>query len=407
MNGVLLAGDLGARDPGDDALLAAFARELPRWPLVLMSADPARVRHRHGRPTVSTRDPRRMLGAVRHCEMLLLGDGALRGPARGERTRDVLAITLAAKALGRRVALLGVGVGGLHRRSDRRRVGALVRLSDLLVLRDPSAADALLAAGAPGPFRVAADPAWCALETAVSTPSERRDEVLVILDSRAVSISGSGPARLAAALDRLAARGLRVRLAPWRISRYGADDLDLARAIAARLGARARILLPPASLSEARSEAAGARVVLALRLHALIVAASAGTPAVALGDELEMGGLAGRLGLPSLPLAADPAAVAWTAMATADGAPATSEAVNAERSTAREAFRLLRLLLDAGRSDEDHDVAALPLVPEPMTRPLTGSVTPPTELETEPGTDRATRRARQPRRRQTAGSARR
>ena len=40
MSGVLLAGDLGARDPGDDALLAAFARELPRWQLVLMSADP-------------------------------------------------------------------------------------------------------------------------------------------------------------------------------------------------------------------------------------------------------------------------------------------------------------------------------------------------------------------------------
>jgi polysaccharide pyruvyl transferase WcaK-like protein len=371
MSGVLLAGDLGARDPGDDALLAAFARELPRRRLVLMSADPTSASHRHGRPAVGTRDSRRLLGAVRRCEMLVLGDGALRGPAHGERTRDVLAITLAAKALGRRVALLGVGVGGLHRRSDRWRVGALVRLSDLLVLRDSRAAEALLAAGAPGPFRVAADPAWCALDNAVPDSSERRDEVLVILDSRVVSISGAGPARLAAALDRLAARGLRVRLAPWRISRYGADDLDLARAIAARLGARARILLPPASLTDARSEAAGARVVLALRLHALIVAASAGTPAVALGDEPEMAGLAARLGQPALTLSSGPAAVARAAMAAAEGAPASSAAVRAERATAHEAFRLLRLLLDAGHSEEDHEVVALPLVPEPLTESVT------------------------------------
>lgn len=365
MSAVLLAGDLGARDPGDNALLAAFARELPRWQLVLMSADPVSSSHRHARPAVGTRDYRRLLGAVRACKMLVLGDGALRGPGRGDRTRDVLAITLAAKALGRRVALVGVGVDNLHRRADRMRVGALVRLADLLVLRDRSSADVLLAAGAPGPFRVAADPAWCALDAA-PRDAERRDEVLVILDSRAMPIGGAAPARLAAALDMLAARGLRVRLAPWRISRYGADDLDLARAIAARLGARARVLLPAASLTEARAEAAGARVVLALRLHALIVAASAGTPAVALDDGRELAGLAGRLGQPTLPLHAQPAAIAQAALAAAQGPPPSRAAVSAERANAQQAFRLLRLLLDADRSEEDHDVVALPLVPEPL-----------------------------------------
>jgi polysaccharide pyruvyl transferase WcaK-like protein len=365
VSGVLLAGDVGARDPGDDALLAAFARELPRWNLVLMSADPASAADRHGHPSVGTRDLRRLLGALRQSEMLVLGDGALRGAGRGERGRDVLAITLAAKALGRRVALLGVGVGDLYRPADRLRVTALVRLSDLLVLRDASAADVLLAAGAPGPFRVAADPAWCALD--VEIPGrERRDEVLVIVDSRAVRIGSTAPARLAAALDLLAAQGLRIRLAPWRISRHGADDLDLARTIAAHLGARARILLPPASLSEARAEAAGVRVVLALRLHALIVAASAGTPAVALDGERELATLAGRLGQPALGLDATPAAIAAAALAVAQGPPPSPAAVSAEQAKARDAFRLMRLVLDADRSEEDHDVAALPLVPEPL-----------------------------------------
>jgi polysaccharide pyruvyl transferase WcaK-like protein len=369
LSGVLLAGDMGARDPGDDALLAAFARELPRWKLVLMSADPVSASHRHGRPAVGVRDLRRTVGALRHCDLLVLSDGALLAPGRGERTRDVLAITLAAKLMGRRVAMLGVGVDELHRRTDQNRVAALVRLADLLVLRDPSAANVLLAAGAPGPFRVAADPAWCALDPA--PPSvERRDEVLVILDSRAVQIDGPVPKRLAAALDILAAQGLRVRLAPWRISRHGADDLDLARTIAAGLGSRARILLPPDGLSEARAEAAAARVVVALRLHALVVAASAGTPAVAIGGERELATLAGRLGQPALSPDASPASIAAAALAVAQGPPPSPAAVSAERATAYEAFRLLRLMLDADRSEEDHDVVALPLVPEPLVDPV-------------------------------------
>jgi polysaccharide pyruvyl transferase WcaK-like protein len=384
MSGVLLAGDLAARDPGEEALLAAFARELPRWPLVLMSADAPSAQLRHGRPAVNPRHLRRLLGALRHCGVLVLGDGALRGAGRGERTRDVLAITLAAKALGRRVVLLGAGVGGLHRRLDRLRVGVLVRLCDLLVLRDSAAAAELMSAGAPGPFRVAADPTWCALDPVVPEV-QRRDEVLVILDSQSAPIDSVVPARLAATLDRLAAQGLRVRLAPWRISRYGADDLDLAHAIASRVGSRARILLPPVNLAEARTQAAGVRIVLAMRLHALIVAASAGTPALALGDEPELVSLSRRLKQPTLPMGAAPGDVADAALALLHGPPPSARPVSAERENARQAFRLLRLVLDADRSDEDLDMAALPLVPAPAPAPADGQTDGRTYASTDAG----------------------
>jgi polysaccharide pyruvyl transferase WcaK-like protein len=368
---VLLAGDLGGRDPGDDAMLAAFDRELPRWRLVLTSADPGSTAHRHGHPAVSATSPRAVLAAVRDCDVLVLGDGALRGAGArsGERGRDVLAIAVAAKALGRRLALLGVGAGELRRPIDRARVGALVRWSDLLVLRDAAAAEVLAEAGAPGPFRVGADPAWCALDPSAPV-REGRDEVLVILDSRAALPGGPAPARLAAALDLLAARGLRVRLAPWRISRYGADDLDLARAISARLGARARILLPPGDLPEARAEATRARVVLALRLHALVIAAGAGTPVVAIDGEREMANLAARLGQPALPIDADPAAIAAAVLGAAHGPAPSPAAVRAERAAAHESFRLLRVLLEAEHSVEDHHVVPLPLAPETWRQAL-------------------------------------
>jgi hypothetical protein len=80
--------------------------------------------------------------------------------------------------------------------------------------------------------------------------------------------------------------------------------------------------------------------------------------------------------------------------------------VNAERSAAREAFRLLRLVLDGGRSDEDYDVAALPLVPEPVTESRIEPVTEPKSAPVAAPVTRPTVRALKPRRRHTAGSAR-
>ncbi|MGB9185214.1 MAG: polysaccharide pyruvyl transferase family protein [Solirubrobacteraceae bacterium] len=361
---VLLAGELAARDPGDAALVTAFARELPRWPLALISPDPTSASERHGVPALSPRDPRRMLSALRQCELLVLGNGALHGSGRGERKFDMLATALAAKALGRRVALIGVGAGALRGSADRARVGALVRLSDLLVLRDRCAAQRLVAAGAPGPFRVAADPAW-ATPARPASSRDRREGVLVILDAQSMRSHGPRVAALAGALDILAVAGLRIRLAPWRIGRSGIDDLDLAHAIARRLGAQARILLPPSNFEEAQVEAAHARVVLALRVHGLIVAAQSRTPAVALDHGGDVAALAARLGQPALPMTAAPAAIADTVRCAAQGPPAEARRIRAEKDTVDDTFRLLRLLIDAARSDEDHDLAALPLVPTP------------------------------------------
>ncbi|HEX4106737.1 MAG TPA: polysaccharide pyruvyl transferase family protein [Solirubrobacteraceae bacterium] len=363
---VLLAGDLGARDPGDDALLSAFAHELPRWEIVVSSTDPTAAARRLRRPTVAAASPLELARVLRRTDVLVLGDAALRAlDWPGRRGRDLLALALAAKAAGRRLVLLGVGADRLRRRSERVRAQLLVRAADLLVLRDAAAADALASGGAPGPFRVGADPAWCALPGARPRPRPR-EGVLVVLDARFAERRPWVADHLASALDRVAVHGLRVRLAPWQISRFGADDLDLARAVSARVGARARVLLPPADLDEACAVAASAQVVLALRLHALIVAATAGTPAVPFGDGADLAALGARLGAPALPAGGDPEQLAARILAAAHAGAPDLDAIDRERAAAREGFRLLRLLIDGERSTEDHDLIPLPLAPDPQ-----------------------------------------
>ena len=75
---------------------------------------------------------------------------------------------------------------------------------------------------------------------------------------------------------------------------------------------------------------------------------------------------ASRAGSSSRRCAADapPAALAAAVLRAVDGAPAAPDAVERERASAEEAFRLLRVLLARGRSEEAVDVDGLALRPE-------------------------------------------
>jgi polysaccharide pyruvyl transferase WcaK-like protein len=109
---------------------------------------------------------------------------------------------------------------------------------------------------------------------------------------------------------------------------------------------------------------AGARLVIAQRFHSLVAAASAGVPVLAVAHEPKLAGLARRLGQPTVAPDA-PAAELAAAIATAvDGPAATSAAVRRERECAAEGFRLLRVLLARGRSDEAVALDGLALRPE-------------------------------------------
>jgi len=132
----------------------------------------------------------------------------------------------------------------------------------------------------------------------------------------------------------------------------------------ARLGSTARIDVPPADLGEARASMAEAGLVVAQRFHALVAAAAAGVPAIAYAPEPKLTGLARRLGQPALVPGDDPARLgAQIVAAAAAGRPARPAAVRAQVAAAEEGFRLLRLVLAGGRTDEADAIGSLPLRP--------------------------------------------
>jgi polysaccharide pyruvyl transferase WcaK-like protein len=241
-----------------------------------------------------------------------------------------------------------------------------VRFPDLLVLRDEESAEALRLTGAPMPFRVGADPAWTLLDAPPEAHENGSETIVVALSS----LCGERDLarRLAKALTPLARLGdFRIRIQPWQIA-GPASDAPVAHELEALLDGRAELLPPPRSLVEAREVFSSAHLVLGLRFHALVAAASAGVPFVALAHEAKLAGLARRLQQRAVPPGAQPKELTETLLAASSGPPPSPAAVRAEIARAEESFRLMRLLLSGGRSPEAAEVTGLPLVPEPLPR---------------------------------------
>jgi polysaccharide pyruvyl transferase WcaK-like protein len=378
---IVLAGAFGQRNPGDDALLESFAQALAGHELVATSSTP--VSGVPGCEVVTPSDPTAVMRRVRSADAVVFAGGTIfkeLRPATGRAPMDLLARALAmgfgTRALGKSLALVGVGAAPLHRGRSRLLARRLVHQADLLVLRDEESADVLVDAGAPAPFRIGADAAWPLLDRHLDIAPGARDEVVVALSHDAGDHELAD--EIAAMLVPVLAAGLPVSLQPWQVGRVGRrDDIDLARAVNARLGGTARLEVPPADLLEARERFAGARLVVAQRFHALVAAASAGAPAIAYAHEPKLAGLARRLAQPLLCPGEEPAHLGAAIRRAAQTAqPPSAAAVRAQYAAAEEGFRLLRLVLDGGRNPDADTIGSLPLRPAAWERHPTTARTP-------------------------------
>ena len=362
MPSVLAVGAFGQRSPGDEALLTALRAGLPGWDVVATSRDPRTTEATHGCRAARARNPVAVARALSSSDAVALAGGTVleSGHSAGARLRTAVALIAAARAAGKSTAMVGIGAGSLSTAGARTLAREAVRHADLTILRDDQSARLLSDSGVSGPFRVGADLAWAALGEPELERSQHRDR------SVAVALTDSPrdlAERLSLGLDHVARSGIEVALQPWQTARGGRDDVRVAAEVAGRIDAPVRVLSPPVGIHMAAERIAGCGVVVALRRHALIAAAIAGSPALAVVREPGLAALAKRLGQPTVPAHAPPPELA-AATLEALGHPApTRGAIRGEMASAEESMRLLRVLLSRGELDEVHDLTGLPLKP--------------------------------------------
>ena len=277
---VLLCGYYGEHNLGDDALLESLLAQLPAsvTPLVTAFDQPA-VEQRHGVATVQRRSLRAVLGAQRRCRALVLGGGSLLQDSTSFRSLLYYgALIVAARLQGQPVLLWAQGLGPLRRRRSRLLARLLLPLATAISWRDAGSARLARQLGCGAPH--GADAVWAL----PPLPWLGRGGPIVVCWRPTALLDRQGWAVLLEALAALADTHDREVL--W-LPFHGSQDHGLLHQLQqqglmpASLQRRSR-QLEATEPREAMAVFRSAGLVVAMRLHALILAALSGAPVAAL-----------------------------------------------------------------------------------------------------------------------------
>lgn len=196
--------------------------------------------------------------------------------------------TRAARRLKRQVAYFGVGVDQLHTHDGRRMVKAALSMADSRVLRDSGSLQALQEIGLQARCEVCPDPAFYLLPPwAHGTPTFSEGRFAVISPiARNAWPDSSGLTHdeyvkvLASCADHLLSLGVQVRF----VCSQTRMDPPVVALVQSAMKAKASdtVVQTPSGVADYLHAVRGAQVVLASRLHALILSMVAGTPVVAI-----------------------------------------------------------------------------------------------------------------------------
>jgi len=293
---VLLCGYYGEHNLGDDALLEVLLSQLPAgWEPLVTAWDQAMVQRRFGVATTDRRSLAGVLWALAGCDALVLGGGSLLQDSTSFKSLLYYAALIgAARLQGKPVGLWGQGLGPLRRRRSRQLVRSLLPLAGAISWRDPDSAN--LAAGWGIKAPVGSDPVW----GLAPRPWQGKGGPIVLCWRPVAQLQGEAWRPYLEALDQLAAGTDRpVHWLPFHQEqdRGLLRDLHADGLVPSRLMERSRELAvdDPAAALEQFS---GASLVLAMRLHGLILAALAGAPCAALSYDPKVAAAASAIGCP-------------------------------------------------------------------------------------------------------------
>ena len=289
MKRVLLSGYYGYGNAGDEAVLAGLvtgfrsAATVKELEIVALSGNPQETRTAHGISAADRYRPAALLSEIAHCDLFLSGGGSLlQDVTSAHGIFYYLGVVRLAQLLGKKTMFIAQGIGPLKLARSRKLVASVANKLNAVTVRDPQSAQLLREIGVTRPpIEVTADPA------------------LLLSPSASPRIGGRGAS-------------FGVALRPWQ----GQDALgtQVAEACMKSLRGQRPILLPMQTASDlpisqqfaqnwtpAEGQAndatlcsttnglgpllsiiAGCDMMVGMRLHALILAAAAGVPSVAL-----------------------------------------------------------------------------------------------------------------------------
>jgi polysaccharide pyruvyl transferase CsaB len=288
---IAVCGSYGLGNSGDEAILTAILSEIreiaPDMPVYVISRDPKNTRMLHRVRALHTFNILSFARVARKISLYINGGGSLIQDVTSRRSLWFYLYTIwAAKKSGARVLMYGCGIGPVKYEGDRRLAGRIIsRYADLITLREDSSFAELVELGVKGPeIRLAADPA-------LSLEPDDRDKIDGILYSSGMDPAGKyacfalrpwkGFEEKAAAIAEAAEELYRKEgLVPVFLSIDRSKDAAAAALVISRLSIPYHRLDGPFQPGAIIGIMSRMKVVISMRLHALIFSAGHGIPLV-------------------------------------------------------------------------------------------------------------------------------
>lgn len=292
----LINGYFGFANAGDEAVLSAMISALKAQrgdaTFCATAGDVARTRALHGCDAVGRQSPRELMEAIKRCDVFLSGGGSLLQDVTS--VRNVVYYTgvlRMARLSGKPAMMYAQGVGPLRSPISRKLARAAFGSAQIATVRDGDSAQLLREIGVTRAVEITADPVWN-LAPATGVHREQKRWVAA-LRSWPGALEGAIPDIIKALRDAATASGATLKFLPMQ---PGPDDEILSGLVEAaeKLDVQGKT---PAQLV---ALAGSGDLMIAMRLHALIFAASQGIATVALDYDPKVSALAKLLGAPTL-----------------------------------------------------------------------------------------------------------
>ncbi len=311
---LLVAGYYGCGNLGDDALLAGFVAGLGSLPVEVtaLSGNPESTYRNLGVASI----PRRDMSAIKRelensSALVFAGGGLLQDVTSGFSLRYYTNLVQLGKRMGKPVFMLAQGIGPITGFLGKGSAKSALTACDILTVRDQESYKALRALGVKRTAEVTADLAWLC-------PSEDTQEGefgLGTMKSVGIAIRPwKKSKKIAEAFGGFIQLLFRNNYVPVLIEMDRTMDTQLMDAIAKMHGGRCPDIrnIPNPAVLIGRLKRMNA--VVAMRLHAGILAASVGIAPLMVSYDPKINGFCGSLGLPApLPIESISAESLWEA----------------------------------------------------------------------------------------------
>ena len=311
---ILMSGYFGFRNPGDDAILAStygnirsLGGNIQVQALVYM---PERSAGQYDFEMVDRFRPWQVLKAVEKCDVLISGGGSLLQDRTSRKSIwYYLAIIRLAEMLGKKVVLYANGIGPVQSSLNRRLVRRAVQRASLITLRDENSAKELEEMGVDGvEMHITADPVFTYDRGTLNGQS-----VDGILPEGEASVLKGPFAGISVRSWQTASQDFTQRMAElcdFIHGKYGftivfvvmqnPEDLAVSREIRDAMQSPAYVLEKRCSTDELMKIMGAAKMMICMRLHALIFAAYMGVPSLGLVYDPKVRDYLDLLEMPSL-----------------------------------------------------------------------------------------------------------